>query len=42
MKVVPEYQMGRERYVCTRCEHDPLNDPAVRKWTDGALRLPAK
>jgi predicted nucleic acid-binding Zn ribbon protein len=30
MKVVPEDQM-----VCTRCEHDPLHDPAVRKWTDG-------
>jgi len=37
MKVVPEDQM-----VCTRCEHDPLHDPAVRKWTDGPLRPPAK
>jgi hypothetical protein len=27
MKVVPEDQMGRERYVCTRCEHKPLHDP---------------
>jgi hypothetical protein len=42
MKVVPEDQMGRERYVCTRCEHDPLQDPAIRKWTDGPLRPPAK
>jgi hypothetical protein len=25
MQVVPEDQMGRERYVCTRCEHDPMH-----------------
>jgi transposase-like protein len=31
MKVVPENQTGRERYVCTDCEDDPLHDPAVRK-----------
>ena len=28
MKVVPENQPGRERYVCTDCEDDPLHDPA--------------
>jgi hypothetical protein len=42
MKVVPENQTGRERYVCTDCEDDPLHDPAVRKWTDSPLRPPAK
>ena len=42
MKVVPENQTGRERYVCTDCEDDPLYDPAVRKWTDSPLRPPAK
>jgi hypothetical protein len=42
MKVVLENQSGRERYVCTNCESDPLLDPAVRKWADGPLRPPAK
>lgn len=42
MKVVPENRTGRERYVCTSCEDDPLHDPAVRKWADSPLRPPAK
>jgi hypothetical protein len=42
MKVVPDNQTGGERYLCTRCEDDPLHDPAVRKWTDSPLKPPAK
>jgi hypothetical protein len=42
MKVVPENRTGRERYVCTSCEDNPLHDPAVRKWADSPLRPPAK
>ena len=42
MKLVPDNQTGGERHLCTSCEPDPLRDPAVRKWTDGPLRPPAK
>jgi hypothetical protein len=40
MKVVPENQGGRERYLWN-CESDPLLDPAVQKWAEGPLRSPA-
>ncbi|EHR00344.1 hypothetical protein Bra471DRAFT_00915 [Bradyrhizobium sp. WSM471] len=33
---------GRERYVCTNCDDDPLHDPAVRRWAESPLRPPAK
>ncbi|WP_024511677.1 hypothetical protein [Bradyrhizobium sp. ARR65] len=33
---------GRQRYLCTNCDEDPLNDPGARKWVDGPLRPPAK
>ncbi|WP_283845280.1 hypothetical protein [Bradyrhizobium cenepequi] len=33
---------GRERYVCTLCDDDPLHDPAARKWVDSPLKPPAK
>jgi hypothetical protein len=43
MKLAPEQtRPGRERYVCTTCDDDPLHDPAVRRWTDSPLRPPAK
>ena len=42
MKVVPENQTARERYVCTDCEDDPLHDPAVGRWPDSSLRPLAK
>lgn len=34
--------LGRQRYVCTVCDDDPLHDPAARKWADGPLKPPAK
>lgn len=43
MKAVPdEAQEGRLRYVCSRCNDDPLHDPTARKWADSPLRPPAK
>jgi hypothetical protein len=43
MKLAPdETGHGRERYVCTTCDDDPLHDPAARKWADSPLRPPAK
>lgn len=35
MTAVPDdVVQGRQRYVCTPCEDDPLHDPAARKWAD--------
>ena len=43
MKMVPdEAREGRQRYVCTSCDDDPLHDPATLKWADSPLRPPAK
>lgn len=43
MKADPEdVARGRQRYVCTSCDDDPLRDPAARKWAEGPLRPPAK
>jgi hypothetical protein len=39
MKLLPD-EAGRDRYVCPRCEDDPLHDPAVRKWADSPLKPP--
>lgn len=34
---------GREHYICTHCDEDPLYDPAARKWVDSTqLRPPRK
>ena len=40
--VADEAREGRLRYVCTRCDDDPLHDPAALKWADSPLRPPAK
>jgi ribosomal protein S27AE len=32
----------RLRYVCAKCDDDPLLDPTARKWADGPLRPPEK
>nr|AWL96872.1 hypothetical protein CIT37_35670 [Bradyrhizobium ottawaense] len=43
MVVVPDdVAEGRQRYVCTNCDDDPLHDPTARRWADSPLRPPAK
>jgi hypothetical protein len=43
MKALPdEAAEGRLRYVCAKCDDDPLRDPTARKWADGPLRPPEK
>ncbi len=39
MKLVPD-ATGRDRYVCPRCEDDPLHDPEALKWADSRLKPP--
>lgn len=42
MKLVKsEGRPGAERYVCPICDHDPLHDPAARRWVDSPLKPPA-
>ena len=31
---------GRDHYVCSRCEDDPLHDPAALKWANSPLKAP--
>lgn len=31
---------GHDNYVCSRCEFDPLHDPAALKWADSPLKPP--
>lgn len=38
--VADEAREERLRYVCTRCDDDPLHDPAALKWADSPLRPP--
>jgi hypothetical protein len=43
MKLVDsEGETGRERYVSTNCEVDPLQDPAARRWAESPLKPPVK
>ena len=35
-----EARKGRLRYVCAKCDGDPLCDPTARKWVDSPLRPP--
>jgi hypothetical protein len=38
--VAAEGETGRERYICTWCDGDPLHDPAARRWADSPLKPP--
>jgi hypothetical protein len=31
---------GRDQYVCSRCEDDPLHDPAALKLANSPLKAP--
>lgn len=40
--VSDEAAEGSKRYVCPKCDEDPLRDPAAQKWVDSPLTPPAK
>jgi hypothetical protein len=39
MRLVAAEDARRERYIYPRCDGDPLQDPAARKWADGPLKV---
>ena len=40
MRLVRSETAERERYVCPRCEGDPLHDATAQKWAAGPLKSP--
>jgi hypothetical protein len=42
MKLVLSETVEGERYVCPRCEGDPLHDTFAQRWAASPLKPPAK
>lgn len=42
MRLAAAENARSERFICPRCDGDPLHDPAARKWADGPLKAPEK
>lgn len=39
-RVRDESNGKRERYICPRCEQDPLHDPTAQSWAGSPLKPP--
>lgn len=40
--VADEAANSGKRYLCPKCDEDPMRDPAAKKWIDSPLTPPAK